>query len=47
MFEPRLRLAVAAHRHVGVLALRHRLLEPPELVLEGEQVGRTGEDVLA
>ena len=47
MLEPRLRLAVAAHRRVGVIALRHRLFEPPELVLEREQVGCAGEDVLA
>ena len=47
VLEPRLRLGVAVQRRLRVVALRHRLLEPPELVLERDEVARAGEHVLA
>jgi hypothetical protein len=47
VLEPRLCLAVAAHRRVRVVSVCHRALEPPELVLQRQQVGRTRQHVLA
>ena len=47
VLEPRLRRRVAAERLLAVVAGRHRLLEPPQLVLERDQVGCAGEHVLA
>ena len=47
VLEPRLRLAVAAHRRVVVDAARHRLLELAELLLDPDEVGGAGERVLA
>ena len=47
VLEPRLRLGVAVERRLVVVALGHRLLEPPELVLERDEVARAGEHVLA
>ena len=46
VLEPRLRLAVAPQRRVGVVAAGHRLLEPPQLVLDRDEVARAGERVL-
>ena len=40
-----LRIRVAAERRVGVITRCHRPLERSQLVLRGDQVGRTGEDV--
>src|SRR6185436_13697889 len=47
VLELRLRLGVAPQRDVVVRAVRHRVLEPPELSLEVEQVASAGECVLA
>ena len=47
VLEPRLRLRVAAHRLRGVLARRHRLLQLPQLLLDGDEIGGAGEDVVA
>ncbi len=47
VLEPRLRLAVAAQRLGRVVAARHRLLEPAELLLGADEVGGAGEGVLA
>ena len=47
MLEPRLRLAVAAQRLGSVVAACHRLLEPAQLPLGLDQVGRAREGVLA
>ena len=47
VLEPRLRLRVAAHRLRGVLARRHRLLELPQLLLDRDEIGGAGEDVVA
>jgi len=47
VLEPRLRLGVAAQRGRIVLARGHRLLEPAQLVLEGDEIARAGEHVLA
>ena len=47
MLEPRLGFAVAPQRRGCVVALRHRLLEPPELLLDGDQVAGARERVLA
>ena len=46
VLEPRLRLAVAAHRRVVVGAARHRLLELAQLLLDPHQVGGSRERVL-
>ena len=47
MLEPSLRGRVAPHRRRRVIPCGHPLLEPAELVLEGSEVGRPREDVLA
>ncbi len=47
VLEPRLRLAVAAERRRGVVAGRHRLLEPRELLLDRDEVAGAREGVLA
>ena len=47
VLEPGLRLRVAAQRRLGVVARRHRVLEPAELVLDGDQVGCARQHVLA
>ena len=47
MLEARLRLRVAVQRRLRVVALRHRLLESPQLVLERDELARAGEHVLA
>jgi hypothetical protein len=47
VLEPRLRLAVAAQRLRRVVAGGHRLLEPAQLALGLDEVGRAGERVLA
>ena len=47
VLEPRLRLAVAAHRRVVVHPARHRLLELAELLLDPDEVGGARERVLA
>ena len=47
VLEPGLRLAVAAERLGRVVAARHRLLEPAQLALGVDQVGRAREGVLA
>ena len=46
VLEPRLRLAVASQRRVGVVAAGHRLLQSPQLVLDRDQVAAPGERVL-
>ena len=46
VLEPRLRLAVASQRRVGVVAAGHRLLQSPQLVLDRDEVFRAGERVL-
>ena len=43
MLEPRLRLAVPANRRVVVISVGHRPLEPPQLVLQRDQVTGAGE----
>ena len=47
VLEPGLRLAVAAERLGRVVAARHRLLEPAQLALGVDEVGRAREGVLA
>src|SRR5262249_50607570 len=47
VLETRLRLRVAAHGLRAVVAGRHGLLEPSQLLLDGDEVGGAGEDVLA
>ena len=47
VLEPCLCLRVAVQRRLRVVALRHRLLEPPELLLQGDEVARAREHVLA
>ena len=47
VLEPRLRLAVAANRRLVVVARGHRLLEPPQLLLERDQVAGAREHVVA
>ena len=47
VLEPRLRLRVAAERLRAVLARRHRLLQLPQLLLDRDEVGGAGEDVIA
>jgi phytoene/squalene synthetase len=47
MLEPSLGLGVAAERRVVVSALGHRLLQRGQLVLDGHQLRRAGEDVVA
>ena len=47
MFELGLRLGIAPQRRVAVVAGRHCLLEPLQLGLDCDQVGRAGDDVLA
>jgi hypothetical protein len=47
VLEPRLRLTVAAHGRLAVVARAHQLLQPAQLLLECEQVRCAGEDVLA
>ena len=47
VLEPRLRLAVAAHRRVVVHPARHRLLELAQLLLDPDEVGGARERVLA
>ena len=46
MLEPALRLGVAAERRAVVRAVGHRLLEPVQLLLCCDQVGRAREHVL-
>ena len=46
VLEPRLRLAVASQRRVGVVAAGHGLLQSPQLVLDRDEVCRAGERVL-
>ena len=46
VLEPRLCLAVPAQRRGSVVAARHRLLEPRELLLDGDEVARARERVL-
>ncbi len=47
VLESRLRVGIASKRALVVRSALHVLLEPPELVLEREQVARAGQDVLA
>jgi hypothetical protein len=47
VLEPRLDLAVAAQRGRAVVARGHRVLEPAQLGLGGDEIGGAGEDVLA
>jgi hypothetical protein len=47
VLEPPLRLRVTVERRLRVIACRHRLLEPAQLLLERDELPRTGEDVLA
>ncbi len=47
VLEPRLSLRVPTHRRGAVLAARHRLLEAAELVLDGDEIRGSGEDVFA
>ena len=47
VLEPRLGLAVAAQRRRCVVAARHRLLEPCELLFDRDEVARSRERVLA
>ena len=47
VLEPRLRLRVAAQRLRAVLARRHRLLQLPQLLLDRDEIGGAGEDVVA
>ncbi len=47
VLEPRLGVGVAPERRLVVVAAGHRLLERPQLLLERDQVGGAGEDVLA
>ena len=47
MLEPRLGFAVPANRGAVVVPRRHRLLEASQLLLQGNQVARAGEDVFA
>ena len=47
VLEARLRLAVAAQRRRRVVAVRHRSLEPAELLLDRDEVARARERVLA
>ena len=47
VLEPRLRLAVAAQGRGRVVAARHRLLEPRELLLDRDEVAGAREGVLA
>ena len=47
VLEPRLSLAVATQRRGCVVAGRHRLLEPRQLLLDRHEVARTREGVLA
>ena len=47
VLEPRLRPRVALHRRRGVIAARHRLLEPAELLLERDEIAGAGEHVVA
>ncbi len=47
VLEARLRLGVASERLRAVVAGGHRFLQPPQLVLDRDQIGRSGEDVLA
>ena len=46
VLEPSLRLGVAVQRRLGVVALRHHVLQAAQLVLERDEVARTGEHVL-
>ena len=47
MLESRLRIRVASQRRGLVVACRHGLLQAPQLLLERDQIGGAGEDVLA
>ena len=47
VLEPRLGVGVAPERRLVVVAACHRLLERPQLLLQRDQVGGAGEDVLA
>ena len=47
VLEPGLRLGVAAERGVVVGALRHRLLERGQLLLDRDQLARAGQHVVA
>src|SRR4051812_26648525 len=46
MLQPRLRLRVPRERLLAVVAGRHRRLQPAQLLLQRDEVARTGERVL-
>ena len=47
VLQPSLRLRVARHRLRPVIAVRHRLLQPAQLLLDRHEVGSTRQRVLA